>query len=90
MPLASGDVGVKALTQMQCSALVATGTIDFVVAHPICFIPCPVANMVCIADALYTAMQLQQLYDNACFTGIEMPKPATTATTYGRRPDDRE
>ena len=85
MPLAAGDVGVKALTQMQCSALVATGTIDFVVAHPIAFIPCPVANLVCVADALYTAMQLQQIYDNACITGIEMPKPATTATSYAGR-----
>lgn len=82
MPLASGDVGVKALTQMQCSAAVATGTIDFVVAHPIAFIPCPVANLVCIADALYTAMQLQQVYDNACISGIEIAKPATTATNY--------
>ena len=82
MRLAAGDVGVKALTQMQCSALVATGTIDFVVAHPIAFIPCPVANLVCIADALYTAMQLQQVYDNACISGIEIAKPATTATNY--------
>lgn len=82
MRLAAGDVGVKALTQMQCSALVATGTIDFVVAHPIAFIPCPVANLVCIADALYTAMQLQQVYDNACLSGIEIAKPATTATNY--------
>lgn len=82
MPLGAGDVGVKALTQMQCSAAVATGTIDFVVAHPIAFIPCPVANLVCIADALYTAMQLQQVYDNACISGIEIAKPATTATNY--------
>ena len=82
MSLAAGDVGVKALTQMQCSALVATGTIDFVVAHPIAFMPCPVANLVCIADALYTAMQLQQVYDNACLSGIEIAKPATTATNY--------
>lgn len=85
MPLAAGDVGVKALTQMQCSASVATGTIDFVVAHPIAFIPCPVANLICVADALYTAMQLQQIYDNACITGIEMPKSATTATSYAGR-----
>lgn len=82
MPMAGTDVGVKALTRMQCSAAVATGTIDFVVAHPIAFMPCPVANLVCIADALYTAMQLQQVYDNACLSGIEIAKPATTATNY--------
>lgn len=82
MPLASGDVGVKALTQMQCSALVATGTISFVVAHPIAFMPCPVANMICVVDGINTAFNLQFIFDNACLSFMEMPKPATTATTY--------
>jgi hypothetical protein len=35
VPLATGDVGMKAWTQMQCSASVATGLIDFVIGHPI-------------------------------------------------------
>jgi hypothetical protein len=82
MPLASGDVGVKALTQMQCSALVATGTIDFVVGHPIAFFPCPLANMICIVDGINTAFNLTNIYDNAALAFIEMPKPAITATTY--------
>jgi hypothetical protein len=81
MPLASGDVGVKALTQMQCSASV-TGTLDFVVGHPIAFFPCPVANMVCVVDGINTAFNMTNVYDNACLAFIEMPKPATTATTY--------
>lgn len=85
MPLASGDVGVKALTQMQCSALVATGTIDFVVAHLIGLVGCPVANQVCVGDALYTAMQLTNVFDNACLSALEMPKPSTTATSYSGR-----
>lgn len=85
MPLASGDVGVKALTQMQCSAAVATGTIDFVVAHLIGIVGCPVANLVCLSDALYTAMQLTSVFDGACVSGLEMPKPATTATNYAGR-----
>lgn len=82
MPLASGDTGVKALTQMQCSALVATGTITFVVAHPIAFMPCPVANLVCTIDGINTAFNLITVFDNACLSLLEMPKPATTATTY--------
>lgn len=82
MPLAAGDVGVKNLTQMQCSALVATGTITFVVAHPISFFPVPVANMVCIIDGINTAFNLTKIYDNACLAFLEMPKPATTATNY--------
>ena len=82
MPLASGDVRVKALTQMQCSASIATGTIDFVIGHPIAVNACPVANIACLDDGLYTALNLTQIFDNACLSFIELPKPATTATTY--------
>jgi hypothetical protein len=82
MPLASGDVGVKALSQMQCSALVATGTIDFVVGHAIAFLPCPIANMVCVVDGINTAFSLVSVFDNAALAFLELPKPATTATTY--------
>jgi hypothetical protein len=82
MPLASGDVGIKALKQMQCSALVATGTIDFVLGHPIAFMPCPIANLICVVDGINTAFNLERIYDNAALAFLEMPKPATTATTY--------
>ena len=83
MPLAAGDVGVKALETMQSSAAVASGTIDFVIGHPIAFLPCPVANMICVVDGINTAFNLTRVYDNACLALLEMPKPATTATTYG-------
>lgn len=82
MPLAAGDVGVKALTQLQCSSAAITGSVNFNVAHPIAFFPCPVANMVCVADGINTAFNLTLIYDNACLAFLEMPKPATTATTY--------
>lgn len=82
MPLASGDVGVKALTQMQCSALVATGTIDFVIGHPIAINACPIANIACVDDGLYTSLSLQHIEDSACLSFLETLKPATTATTY--------
>lgn len=82
MPLASGDVGVKALTQMQCSALVATGTIDFVVGHAIAAMPVPLVNLVCNIDGVASAFNLVTVFDNACLALIELPKPATTATTY--------
>ncbi|UOF80954.1 hypothetical protein [Caudoviricetes sp.] len=82
LPLASGDTGIKALTAMTCSALVATGTIDFVIGHPIAFFPCPIANMICTFDGINTAFNLQFIFDNACLSFMEMPKPATTATTY--------
>jgi hypothetical protein len=82
LPFAAGDVGVKALTQMQCSALVATGTVDFVVGHPIAFMPCLTAYLVCLIDGINTAFNLTFIYDNACLALLEMPKAATTATTY--------
>lgn len=82
MPLAAGDIGVQALTQMQCSATVATGTIDFVVGHPIAYFPVPVINFMCVIDGINTAFNLATIYDNACLAFLEMPKPAVTATTY--------
>lgn len=82
LPLGSGDVGVKALTQMQCSAAVATGAIHFVIGHPIAILPCPVANMMCIVDGINTAFNLTRVYDNACLTFLELTKPSTTATNY--------
>jgi hypothetical protein len=80
MPLAAADVGVKALTQMQCSALVATGTIDFVVAHPIAMYSNLVINLSVLNDAVTTAVdQLTNVYDNACLTMLDILKPATNA-----------
>ena len=81
-PLASGDVGVKAITNMSASAVVATGTIDWVIGHPIAINACPVANLACLDDGLYTAINLTHIEDNACLAFIELPKPAVTATTY--------
>lgn len=82
LPLAAGDVGLTALTQMQCSALVATGTIDFVLGRPIAYMPCPVANLVCPVDGLNSAFNLTTILDDACISFLEITKPATTATTY--------
>jgi peptidoglycan hydrolase-like protein with peptidoglycan-binding domain len=82
MPLAGSDVGVMDLAQMQCSTTVATGEINFVIGHPLAFMPCPVANMVCITDGLNTAFNLVRIFDDAAMAFLEMPKPATGATTY--------
>lgn len=81
-PLATGDTGVKALTQMQCSALVATGLLDFVIGHPIAFMPIPIVNMMCVVDGINTAFNLTQVFDNACLSFIELMAPAANATTY--------
>ena len=82
MPLASGDVGILSLKQMQCSALVATGTVDFVLGKTICIVPCPVAYLYTIINGVNTAFNLNNVLDGACISFLELPKPATNATTY--------
>ena len=82
LPLAAGDVGVQKLTNIQCSVATVTGSAVFVLGHPIAFMPCPIANQVCMVDGLNTAFNLEFVFDNACLALLEMPKPATTATNY--------
>lgn len=80
--LATGDVGVKGIRNMLSSAAVATGTADWVVAHPLAINACMVANIATLDDGLFTSLNLQAIFDNACLAMLEMSKPATTATTY--------
>lgn len=82
MPLASGDTGVADLAQMQCSAAVATGAINFVIGHPLAWMPCPVANLACQVDGINTAFSLVRVFDGAALAFLEVSKPSTTATTY--------
>ena len=81
-PLATGDTGIRYLTQMQCSASVATGVINFVIGHPIAWMPCPVANSVCVIDGLTSSFNLVRIMDDAALGFLEVCKPATTATNY--------
>jgi hypothetical protein len=81
-PLETGDVGINNLTQMTCSALVATGSCEFTIGHPIAFIPCPIANLVCTVDGINTAFNLTRVMDDAALAFLEINKPSTTATTY--------
>ena len=84
-PLASGDSGMKAWTQMQCSALVATGVIWFMIGHPIGFMSFPVINSMLPFDWLTNRDQAPRVFDNACLAFLEPLKPATGATTYTGR-----
>jgi len=81
-PLEAGDVGIKALTQMQCSALVATGSINFVIAHTIGIMAMPLANPLLPFDWLTNRNQAPRIFDNAALALFELPKPASTATNY--------
>jgi hypothetical protein len=82
LPLNAGDVGVKALSQMQCSALVATGTMDFCVAHPIAVMPMSVANLTTSIDGVASAFNLVNVFDNACLSLLELTKVGAAGNTY--------
>jgi len=84
-PLANGDIGIKNLTQMQCSALVATGLIDFVIGHPIGFMSFPVINSVIPFDWLTNRDQAPRIFNDAYLAFLEICKPATSTTTYTGR-----
>ena len=81
-PLAAGDFGIMDLAQMRCSASVATGTINFVIGHPIVWIPCPILNMVTLTDGVNTAMNLTRIFDDACMAMLEVNKVSTGTTIY--------
>lgn len=81
-PLESGDVGIKALTQMQCSASVATGVAEFVIGHPIGIFTLPINNMVIPFDFLTNRNQAPRIFDNACCALLELPRNAGNAVMY--------
>lgn len=84
-PLASGDSGILALTQVQLSAAVASGTCDAVIGRPIAFMPAPLANLGFIVDGINSAFNLVRIFDDACLAFLEILKPASTATAYTGR-----
>lgn len=81
-PLEAGDIGIKALTQLQCSAAVATGAVTFVIGHPIGIMTFPVVTSMLPFDWLTNRQLAPRIFDDACLALLEMPKPATTTTTY--------
>ena len=64
-PLASGDTGIKNLTQMQCDASV-TGTLNFAIGHPIGFCYFPVSQLWFPQDWITNRNQAPRVFDNAC------------------------
>jgi hypothetical protein len=80
-PLNSGDTGIRNLTQMQCSGSV-TGTINFVIGHPLVWIPAPIAFLSNVVDCINTAFSMPRVFDDACLALLEVHSAATTATNY--------
>jgi hypothetical protein len=80
-PLATGDNGIRTLTQMQCSASV-TGTVAFFIGHPIAWLPCVVQNMITIVDGINTAFNLTRIFDDAALAFLDVNCPTTTAPAF--------
>lgn len=80
--LATDDTGIKNLTQMQCSAAVATGVINFVIGHPIAWMMFPGTSLSIPFDYLNTAFNLARIFDDAALALLEVIKPSTTGCTY--------
>ena len=81
-PLASGDEGIKAWTQMQSSASVAAGLINFVIGHPIGFMSLPLVNTMFPFDWLTNRDQAPRIFADAYLSFLEITKPSTTITNY--------
>ena len=81
-PLSANDKGILALTQMQCSAAVASGAIDFVIGHPLAWWPVITANTMYIQDGLNSAFNLARVFDNAAISFLEVTKSSATAANW--------
>lgn len=82
-PLAAGDMGVKALTQMQCSALVASGAITFVIGHPIGFMAGPLVNITVPFEWITNRNQAPRIFDNACLAFLGAPNLGAVTIAVG-------
>ncbi len=84
-PLATGDTGVLALTQMQCDASV-TGAIDFSINHPLAWLPLGALSAVlCSTDGIASAFNLVRVFDDACLTlGMIPTSSGVSGALYGQ------
>jgi hypothetical protein len=82
MPLATGDVGIKTLTQLQLSAAVASGTLAYTIGHPIAVFPGSSANQMIPIDGINSAFNLTRIFNDACLSFLIMPVASSSAATY--------
>lgn len=81
-PLAAGDTGVKALTQMMMSATLASGAVDFTIGHPLGIMAFPIANWLTPFDWITNRDVMPRIFDDACCALLHLPCSANTATTF--------
>ena len=83
VPLNAGDTGARYITNVSQSTITSvTGTTTWWIAHPLCLVPIPIANVPFIYDGINSAFCLERIYDDAYITFFT-PSIATTGTiTY--------
>lgn len=82
-PLAAGDTGVLALTQMQCTALLTSGTLNFMMGHPLAFFPMTIEGYAHLMVGINSAFNFSRIFDNACLAFLSLSQTATATTTTG-------
>lgn len=82
IPLADGDTGIQALSQIQLDALVATGVLNYVIGHPIAMFSLPIANKLQELDGIMTAFNLTRIFDDAALAFLSLAQASTTATNF--------
>lgn len=80
IPLNAADMGLRTCTQITISAGTA-GVSNFVMGHPIAFLPCPAANSMVVMDGINSAFSFERILDGACLALLEL-KGIATATVY--------
>lgn len=83
VPLNSGDRGVRTITNIAQSTITSvTGVTSWFIAHPLCLVPIPIANVPFIFDGINSAFNLERIYDGACLTFMTPAIAATGTITY--------
>jgi hypothetical protein len=80
-PLAVGDTGIQKLTQMQCSSAALTGTIAFVIGHPLAWFPIPISFVTCPYDGINSHFSMPRIFDDAAMAFLAI-QAGSTATNY--------
>ena len=81
IPLNAGDTGLRNATQITFSAAAASGVSNFVMGHPLAFLPCPTANLPFVLDGINSAFNLINIGTGACLSLLEL-KGVGSATAY--------
>jgi hypothetical protein len=72
-PLASGDIGIQKLTQIQLSATLASGAVNFVIGHPLAWMPIyhPGGAAFTVMDGVLSVFSLARVAPSACLAIME-------------------